>query len=115
MKLGVGEVGQAAGVIDVEMGRDEVADVGGAEAERLDLAKRRLRLVQFGWTDSPEGRPSRFGLCTWSSPKPVSTTTRPSVRLDQKDMGARTLPVVHGGPSPPSKLPPWGHMVAQLR
>jgi hypothetical protein len=41
-----GEVGQAAGVVDVEVGQDDVPDVVGRVAEPLDLANRGLVLGQ---------------------------------------------------------------------
>ena len=40
--LGAGEVRQSAGVVDVEMGDRDVADVAGVEAEAADLLQRRL-------------------------------------------------------------------------
>ena len=42
--LGVGEIGQAAGVVKVEVGEDNVPDIGAAKAEPFDLAGRGL-----GW------------------------------------------------------------------
>jgi hypothetical protein len=46
MDGGVREVLKAAGMVEVEMGQDDVADVAVVEAERLDLAVRGLLLAQ---------------------------------------------------------------------
>ena len=40
MELGIGEIADAARVIEVEVGCDDVADIRGVVAERLDLADR---------------------------------------------------------------------------
>ena len=49
--LGLGEVGQTAAVVGVEVGGDDVAHVAGGEAERLELLQRR-RLGAAAWRSS---------------------------------------------------------------
>ncbi len=55
--LGVGEVRDAARVVDVEMGHDDVANVGALEAEPLDLANRGVFFTEAGSTQRDEPRP----------------------------------------------------------
>ena len=78
--LGAGEVRQPAGVVDVEMGDRDVADVAGVEAEAADLLQRRLaELALAVGTPTVNGTPSRrCGWATSSAPKPVSTSTSAS-------------------------------------
>ena len=53
--LGRGEVGQAAAVIGVEVGGDDMTDVGGGEAERLDLLQRRRLRPRLGVHQPEDG------------------------------------------------------------
>ncbi len=53
--LRLGEVGQAAGVVGVEMGDDDPAHVGGLEAERLELLQRRRLGLRLGVHQTEEG------------------------------------------------------------
>ena len=55
MHLGLGEVGQPAGMVGVEMGDDDPAHVGGAEAERLELPQRRRLGLRLGVHQAEEG------------------------------------------------------------
>lgn len=54
VNLGVGKVRQAAGVIEVEVRRDDVADVGGVEAPFADLGYGRLGGFNARANDGPE-------------------------------------------------------------
>ena len=76
--LGLGEVGQAAGVVGVEVGGDDAAHVAGGEAERLDLLQRRLGELAPAGASALKATPSRRGSRVSSMPKPVSTRTSPS-------------------------------------
>ena len=80
--LGGGEVGQAAGVVGVEVGDDDLAHVGGGEAERLDLRQRRLldrgRGAEAGAEDRPQlGGVARVLACrSRCRPGPVRRSSR---------------------------------------
>ena len=65
--IGVGEVGKAAGVVGVEVGDDDVTDIAGLEAERLDLGQRRFVEPRPGPVSLADG-PSCFGLRASSVP-----------------------------------------------
>ena len=111
--LGPGEVGQPAGVVGVEVGGDDVLDVAGGEAKRLELLKR-------GLADSavdPSSRravPSWRGLRASSIPKPVSTRASPplvsTTRQWQTTEARASRP-----PSPLINRLPWGQKEPQLR
>ena len=114
MHARAGKVGKAARVIEVEMGRHDVTDVGDAETQIRDLAKRRLRDLEPRARRDAEHNPSRLGSATSSTPIPVSTRMSPSslsISRQWQHIGAGA----HGPPAPPNRRPPRGHNDPQLR
>ena len=110
----VGKVGEAPGVVEVEVGRHDVADVGDAKAEVGDLAQRRLGDVEPRPDQRPEQAPEPRRIGTSSTPRPLSTRTSPSspsISRQWQHIGA----TAHGPPFPPKKRPPRGHREPQLR
>ena len=115
MDLGVGEVGQAAGVVGVEVGGDDAAHVGGGEAERLDLLERRLSIV---------GLRARISLKAGAEPAEVAGVLdaeagvdqdQAVVGLDQQAVADGRRPRSSKPPSPSSSRRPCGHIDPQLR
>lgn len=48
MNASLGEVIQAAGMIEVQVGEDDVANIAGREAQRLDLSNGSELLAKIG-------------------------------------------------------------------
>jgi hypothetical protein len=101
MDRGRREVGEAAGVIEVEVGEQDVADILGAIAERLDLRDRGLCRIEPGSAMSPV-------------PSPVSTSASPSARSISSTWQTRRARA-NRLPWPATSLLPSGHIVPVLR
>jgi hypothetical protein len=98
--LGVGEVGRAAGVVEVEVGAGNVADVGRIVAERANLLDRRLGGIRLDVEPATNGTPRRrYGCRMSSAPKPVSIRTS-----DSPASTSRQWQTIFAGPRPPSPL-----------
>ena len=82
--LGLGEVGQAAGVVEVEVGGDDLADVGGAEAERFELPQRRRPLARLGIHHQAEGAAELTWLAGVLDPEPGVDEHQPVAGLDRQ-------------------------------
>ena len=83
-----GEVGEAARVVEVEMGRHDVAHVGDAEAESGHLPQRRLGDLEPGPGRGPEQKaePGRIGDVVGA--EPAVDQDEPVLALDQEAMAA---------------------------
>ena len=81
--LGVGEIGEAAGVIEIEVREDDVAHVARGEAERLELRQRRLR----GLAARPRHRRRRSGRARSSG---VGDVARAEPGVDEDEAVARS-------------------------
>jgi hypothetical protein len=57
-------------VVEVEVGDDDVADVGGVASHRADLADRGLVLVQVGPQHGPERLSEPLGVGDVAAPEP---------------------------------------------
>ena len=82
--LGLGEVGQAAGVVEVEVGGDDVADVAGGEAERLELRQRRRLDSRPRPHQRPKTGPSWRGLRASVDAEAGVDEDQPVVGLDRQ-------------------------------
>ncbi len=74
--LGLGEVRQPAGVVDVEMRSDDLADVARIEAERAHLLDRRLGLARLRSEERVEDQPELAR---------VAHVVEPEARIDQDE------------------------------
>ena len=101
-------------MVEVEMGRHDVAHVVDAEAQIRDLPQRRLDDREPRPRQRMNRKPSRLGSATSSTPSPVSTRMSPVVALDQEAVAAHRR-----RPERPARaaeqLPPRGHSDPQLR
>src|SRR5580704_16355770 len=82
------EIGKTAGVIKVQMGRYDVADVGHAETQIRNLAKRRLGNLEprAGRGAEQESKPLRIGDVL--DAKPAVDKNEPLFALDQQAVAA---------------------------
>lgn len=74
----LGEVGDTADVVGVEMGDDDVPDVRALVSEPLDLFEGGLREVERRPKEDRRIWPKRPGCAQSSDPNQVSTSTSPS-------------------------------------
>ena len=97
--LGVGEVGQPAGVVGVEVGGDDLADVARGEAEGLDLLQRGL--ADLGpWPHQGEEGPELARVARVLGAEAGVEQGQPVVALDQRGSGRRSCPALSSPPSP---------------
>ena len=80
---GVRGVGEAAHVVEVEVGQRDVGDLARVVTQGADLGDRGLGGVEDRADHRAERPPRRLGSAPSAAPKPVSTSSRPSRPLDQ--------------------------------
>ena len=112
--LGVREVPDAAGVVDVEVGGDDVADVLGIVTQRLDLANGCLVLDRRRADQITEGLAEPLRIGESPSPNPVSTrTSSPPASISRQ--WATIFVLAQATVAGEQARPPIGHIVPQLR
>ena len=112
MDLGVREVGDAAGVIEVEMRGDDVADVGRVVAQRLDLANRGLTLLADRGDQRAEGLAEPLGVCVVAQAEAGVDQDQLAARLDQQAMGDDRRPLQQSAAARHQTRPPRAHRSA---
>ena len=85
---GCRKVGQAPGVVEVQVGRHDVADVVDAEAEVGDLAERRLGHFEPRPGERGEQETEPIGIAHVLDPEPGVDEDEPVLALDQQAMAA---------------------------
>lgn len=100
-------------MIEVEMGKHDVPDVGGVEAEAADLCNRGSSSRSWMLLTARKNSDSRRGCATSRVPKPVSTRMSPallSISRQWQTMRPSAASVV-----PSNTRPPTGQHVPQFR
>ena len=114
MDRSVREIADPTRVVEVEMGRHDVANIAWAEAQIRDLPSAVSATSSPGRTIALNRNPSRRGSLTSSTPSPESTRiipSSPSIKRQWQHMGAGDS----GPPEPPNSFPPRGQRDPQLR
>jgi len=109
MKLGVGEVRETAGVIDVEVRRHEVANVARGEAERLDLADCRLVIGELRAHERGEGLAEELRVRHLRCAEPGVYEDESVFRFDQEHVSAYLELAERAAWAPEEARAVWAH------